>query len=237
MKLNSRKIGTVLAVVFFVGLTVATIYSRSFAERQKPLVQIAMSSSADLHWQYETRTIVRSATEAELERSQDLNWVVEITVPYVSFSNYMGELVGTAATITTDGTALFPTPLRNLMRLSMDNGDVWMSLGLPPHINSWDGEGAVVNIELVGITSFSNLIPPEALHKDEFTGQQYIFLVERHDGAWGAEFFVQKRIAAFGLPLRVKEYVLLTSPDLSGRVFVVSSKVPLSDGQAVRIFD
>ena len=234
--INTRKIGIILAIIFVVGLTGAIIYSRGYVERQKTFVQIIMTESGELNWSYETTTTVRAATEVERER-QDVDWVVDIVIPYEAYSETMGEIVTTTANITTDGSALLPQTMINLMRENRDNGDIRMILGLPLYVRSWDGEGAVVVVSYIGLNSIGNLVPPEVIHRDEITGGHYVYTISRYDGAWGPEYTAQRINVTIGMPSRVGIYTFILMPDLGNELIVSSSASPLTDGQPVRFFD
>ena len=123
------------------------------------------------------------------------------------------------------------------MRDNRENGDVRMVLGLPLHLRSWEGEGATVEVKYLGLTSVGNLVPPEAIYRDEYTGMLYMYVINRYDGAWGPEYTAQKTAVTIGMPSRVGEYTFVMMPDLGGKVFVVSSAAPLTDDQGVRFFD
>lgn len=235
-KFNSRKIGTILAVLFILGLSVSTIYSRSYAQRQKPFVHIALPESSTLHWSYEARSNMRPANEEERAKGGATEWVTELTVPYEAYRNDMGELAGTSATLTTDG-GILPTQAQNLFRTNMDNGDVLMVLGYESTGHSWDGEGVTVNIEHKGITDFDNLVPYQAIQQDTYTREQYIFVVNNREGAWGTEYYAQRMNVTMGIPASVKGFANITSPSLQDKSFVLSAEEEIYDGEMVRIFD
>ena len=235
-EINAKRVGVVLAVVFILGLVVLTVYSRAYVERRKPLVHITLAESATLFWYYETRSTMRPATEAEREKGSGTEWVTEITVPHDAYRDYMGKLIGTRAILTTDG-GIRPTTAENLFRTDLDNGDVRMVLGHDIFGRQpWDGEGVMVRVEHTGVTEFNyRLVPPSAVHTCVFTGEHYIYIVVRHDGAWGREHFARRRNVQIGLPSRVGHFVNLQFAVPEPIVYLAEGRI--YDGANVRIFD
>ena len=81
--ITARKVGIALLLLFVLGLSTATIYSRSYAERQKPLVHVVFPESGDLFWSFQARGTVVPASE-ELA-SLGAAHVIEILVPRSAF--------------------------------------------------------------------------------------------------------------------------------------------------------
>ena len=119
--LTSKRVGLVLALLFIVGLSGFTIYSRSLAERQKPLVSVTFPESATATWSYETTSTIEPATEEFAALGAE--WTVTVTVPYEAFSYFIDILPGVRGTATTDFLQ-FPELLQAMLwRYQHENGD------------------------------------------------------------------------------------------------------------------
>jgi len=235
-KPDSKTAAVILAVLFLAAIAASTAYSRTAAEQQKTLIELALPQSATLQWNYETRSTMRPASEEERDRGNGVGWVTEVLVPFEAYSGHMGEIVGSAATLTLDGSDE-PSPAQNLLRSNLDNGDVLMVLGYTGSTQPVAGGGVTVGIEHVGLTEFSNLIPPEAIHRDSHTGEHYLFTVRHGNGAWGREYYVQRESVTFGVPSRVGDLAFVLTPNLAGTPVVVWSEASLSINSPVRFSD
>ena len=240
MTLSSRKIGAALALVFIIGISVATVYSRGFAERQKPFVHISFPHEGTFFWDFETRSTMRSANDDEAERGHA--WLTEIIVPFEAFGDYVNAIAAVDVELNLDLSGNF-RPARIAYRSIFENGDILYIFSYQPDfrvgINTVvDGEGVTVRISHRGQQVFDNLLPFSAIHQDPFTGNQYVFVVRRRDGAWGREYIVERvdiEICVF-LP-RFAHLANIMLPNFVGQPIVIHSEATLFCGAGVRIFD
>jgi hypothetical protein len=237
--INCRKIGVTLAILFLVGLTISTIYSRGYAERQKPYVHIVAPESRSFIWTWDTWGVIEPANEATVREGFD--WSIDIIVPREAYSFYMEELamaVSWPAEIFIDGTAAtWPATITH--RVDMD-GDVALSVGFDMVSERLgDGIGAQVILEsLISEAQLANLVPVSAVHHDSFRNEYYVFAVSRRDGIWGREFVVGRETVMFGYPSRVEDLMNLFGGINVGDLPIVTwSDQPLYDGAVVRLFD
>jgi len=236
--LNCRKVGLVLAVAFLVGIAASTIYSRGYAERQKPLVHVVASESRSMVWAWETRGTVEAADPAFREAGWE--WTVDITVPEEAYSFHMGELMlfqGFPVSFILDGRGW---PFDGVIVQRQDEGrDVHLTIGLtvvtPPTV----GEGARVLLEILREeSSLADLVPATALHHDPFLNEHYIYFVNRRDSTWGREFVVVRQAVQFGLPSSVGGMYNIYGHGADFRYpVIVWSDQDLYDGAVVRLFD
>jgi len=239
-EINSKKISAVLAVVFIIGLAGMTFYSRAYAERRKPLVQIAFPESSSLTWSFETRSTIQAATE-EYASSQGVEWTIEVLIPYDSFKEYTNELHSLAAYAISDNVG-FPEFISFLRRTVLGNGDhVYVFAYSSPHRKGrgqsvWPGEEVAVLLSNMFDTTYDYLVPPSAIYEDVFTGEPYIFTVTRRESAWGREYVAVRQDVTLSSPSRIGNLVNLSLLHTDDPV-VVTSDQPLSDGMLVRLFD
>ena len=240
-KITAKRVGTALAVLFIVGLSIATVYSRSYAERRKPLVQVAFSDTFSVSWSWDTVGTLNSATDEEvLERGHE--WISEFVIPYEAYRDYLSEIIGATASIRRGHSPAFTRT--TLVRWTvMGNGDVHMTLSYTPVAPAIpvEGERIAIRVEHRGTVGepgqgMDNLIPLHAVHTDTLTGVSYIFLLNRRDGAWGREYFVERVDVLPGMPRQVGNYAVVLN-NLRDRSVVVMSDVALYHGASVRIFD
>jgi len=233
MKVTSKHVGKIAAILFFVMLVFFTIYSRSYAERQKPFVHIAFSESGSLLWQYEARIVVEPANEDAA--SQGFEWMIVSPIPLEAFEKYMSTLGAVSAQVILDS-VVFPITLNYLNRRELENGDVVYYWGLVLHRDLWQNEEGLIRYTMPEGLFFQNLIPISAVHFDNTIGRHFIFVVEEVNRAWGREFMAVRRNVEMGIPQRVNNtYNVLTA--LDGVPIVAFSEVFLFDRQTVRIFD
>ena len=239
-EINSKKVSAVLAFIFIVGLVGMTFYSRAYAERRKPLVQIAFPESSTLIWSYETRSTIQAATE-EYANSQGVEWTVEVLIPYDSFKEYASDLHSLAAYAISDNVG-FPEFISFLRRTVLSNGDhVYVFAYSSPHRKGrgqsvWSGEEVAVLLSNMFEITYDQLVPPSAIYEDVFTGEPYIFTVTRRESAWGREYVAVRQDVTLHSPNRIGNLVNLFWYPMDDPV-VVTSDQPLSDGMLVRLFD
>ena len=238
--INSKKIGTVFAILFIAGLAIATVYSRSYAQRRLPLVHLSLPQTAALAWSFETRATLRYATDAE--RAQGFDWATEIIVPYEAFKNHMNQLMVVSINLTMDAVGL-PQPGTHLYRRSLENNDVLIKIGVSDiHRRLREGSNGTVNLTPIEhyATIFNNLFPLSAVRECIFTGQPYVYIVRRREGAWGWDFTVERQDVQWGLPAVIGDLANVTRVGggrIVGNPVVVGEDAPIRDGARVRIFD
>jgi hypothetical protein len=231
--MKSKRIAIILAVVFLVGLGSFTIYSRSYAVRRLPLVYISMPETAELAWSFDTRSVVRYATPDEVERG--FEWAVDIVVPYESYRYQMSQLMAFDIELIGDRIG-FGISGTHLHRRILDNNDVAVQIGFNFHDAVSDGDGISVYLELShGGPVFNNLLPLSAIREDIFTGQHYVYTVDRRDGAWGREFFVERRDVQWMIPAMIGN--LANVLGYGDNPIVIAEEAPIFDGVRVRLFD
>ena len=236
-RMNSRRIGVVLGILFLVGLTASTVYSRGFAERQKPFVSVVASESRVLSWEIELAGVAERASEEFQDRAE---WMTRVKVLREDYEQYMSEFITARnwpAEVIIDG-AGWRWPAIVIQRENTEEGVYitigYNTIGLPPS----EGEGARVFLGFE-MDNMPTMLPEAALHYDIFTNSYYVYVVVRRDGFWGREFVAQRENVIIGLPYRVGDLmnVFSTSGMIEGRPVVVSSDRPLYDGALVRLFD
>jgi hypothetical protein len=231
--MKSKRVAIILAIVFLAGLFGFTVYSRSYAVRRLPLVHISMPLTADLAWSFDTRSTVRLATDEEFARG--FEWAVDIVVPYESFRDTMSQLMGVDIELVADRMG-YGIPGAHLHRRILDNYDVVIQIGFNHHGFTDDGDGVSIYLTLAhGAPVFDNLLPMSAIREDIFTGLPYVYTVERRDGAWGSEFFVERRDVQWSLPAEVGNLANVLNYGDSPVVF--AEEAPIFHGARVRLFD
>ena len=233
-ELNSKKIGTILALLFIIGLVTSTVYSRAYAERRKPLVHIAMPESGAIFWEFETRSTVQPANE--YVAAAGFEWMIEVHIPREAFENYVSTLYVLFVQATSDMRG-FPENVTFVRRNILGNGDLIYTFGYMSDDRAiMPDEGVTMHLEHRGLTEADGLIPICAVHRDAVTGQNFIFVITRRDGAWGREYVVKRRIVEFAVPAQVRGMANLMLASCPGPI-VVWSELPIYDGAIVRIFD
>jgi len=232
LKISSKKICAILAVVFIAGLISVTVYSRGVAQSRKPFVEIALSESGSLNWSFETRAGLDPAPAEAIERG--FEWVFNITIPFEAYSQYASSLYLVTARANFDFSAFFQ-PITTIHRNLIDNGDIEYVFGFMPDRTIWENEQATVVIENAGPLVYENLIPVSAVHYDRFTGEHYVMSVIRQDGAWGREYVANRQVVEFFFPKRIGDSYNLMFP-LTNPV-ITNSQSPITHGMLVRIFE
>ena len=239
--INSKKAGVALAVVFIIGLIVATIYSRGYAERQKPLVQVAFPESGTAVWSYELRSTIEKAGE-DFAEFQGAEWTITVYIPYYEFSDYCSVLLSLEAYAISDS-VVYPEHISFLRRQVLENGDhIYVFEYTSPNRQAkgqsvWPGEEVTVQLSAwFGDDLYNYLVPYSALHEDVFDGALYLFTVKRRDSAWGREYYAVRQEAEFMHPERIGDLanILHIPPD---DPIVIWSDQPIYDGAVVRIYD
>lgn len=240
--MKTELIGKILAVVFLISLVALTIYSRSYAQRQKPFVQLTFLQSADVNWVYETRATIQPISEA---LAQDgIDWTITITIPRHAFEAYTDAPSSVNAHATTDfrGT---PERIQFLNRYILENGDWSYTFSYVSHDRQMRnqqiiaGEYATVVVTPIDGLAFSDtLLPHSAIHQNVMTGEHYIYHVSRRQGAWGREYIATRYYVEIhhSIP-RVGNMVNLRFMPSNNYPVVVSSTGQLHDGALVRIFN
>ena len=238
--MNARKVGTLLAVLFLISLTSATIYSRGCAVRQRPFVHITLPLEGTLFWDYETRSTMRSATDEEAEKGH--TWITEIILSYETFRYYIDKNTAVNVYLNLDLSGFF-RPGEIARKIILDNEDIHLFLSYQPATRI--GESAVVINEGVrvriinnGLHVYNNLLPFSAIHQDHYSGVHFVFVVRRHESMLGREYFVEQTNILLN-PRRpnIGHLANVMLPDLVGVPVVMMSERDLHCGDRVRIFD
>jgi len=239
-KISSKKVGAVLAVIFIISLTVITVYTRGYAEMQKPLVQIAYPQSGTATWTYELRSTIERASE-EYAEFQGVEWTVTVYIPFAAFSDYANELLSLEAYAISDN-VLMPERLAFLRRIVMENGDhEYVFSYASEHRQGkgqsvWPGEAVTVQLTSHFYDSYDYLLPFTALSEDSYNGELFLFSVARREGAWGREYVATRHVVNLFTPERIGDLAnVLFIP--SDDPIIVLSDQPLYDGAIVRIYD
>ena len=228
-----------MAIVFIIVLVASTIYSRGFAERQKPLVQLTAFESRVVTWVYESHGTVELADEEFQDRFE---WMlVDVIVPREAYIYDMDDFMmvrGWPVEFKLDSVG-YNWSGTIVMRGETD-GDINLTIGFNRmRVDPALGEGARVFLEFElhpSTTQF--LLPDYAIHVDPFTKELYIYLVSRQDGIWGREFVVTRQNVQLGIPGRIgfMTNIFFIGSEYAGLPIVVSSDKPLYDGAVVRLF-
>lgn len=238
--LNSKRVGAVLAVLFIVGLVFMTIYSRSYAERRKPLVTVSTFESGKLHWSYDIKSSIEPADEMFV--GEGIEWTIEVHIPVAAFEEYMNYphfLVATAQTVSLG----VQEPIELLRVENFDDGSVTRTYSYTSKLweqydrHLWPGENVTVRLVPVDVT-YDSLIPYSAVNFDEDAGEFYLFTVSRRETAWGREYYAQRRTVEFNSPARIGNMAHLRLDKLSlTDLIIITSDAPLYDGAPVRVYD
>jgi hypothetical protein len=240
-KMSSKKIGVILMVVFILVLGSFTVYSRGYAQRQKPLVSITFPQSATLVWTYETRSTIEPA--APIYAATGAEWTIEVYIPRSAFEGYMSEVYRLSVEVIAD-TTYFPETVTRLDRRMLDCGgylyvyNYTSKLREDNNLPFLPGEGVTVHLTHIGFDSYDFMIPFSAINVDPFTGEDYIFSAHRRSGAWGWEYFVERHTVSYGMPKRIGDLanIVLMGMDITAPV-VYWSEWELYDGELVRLWD
>jgi hypothetical protein len=238
-KLTCRKVGIALAVLFIAGIAVSTIYSRSYAERQKPYVHITAAESRAIFWLWDTIGTVEAA--APFFEELGFEWTVIVVVPKDAYYDYTEEFMmvrGWPVDILVDGLG-YRIEGRVAARVDHD-GDVELTIGFnrlaaSPH----PGDSATVFLEIAFDEILSaHLVPESAVHYDIFTNEYFIYFVNRRDGMWGREFVAIRQNVHFSRPSRVENLMNIFGFGADfGLPVITWSDQSLYDGVVVRLFD
>jgi len=236
--ISSKRVGAVLAAVFVVLFAVAVMYSRGYAERRKPLVEIGLPQTTTASWSYELKSTIEPAAEEYADLG--VKWTVEAYVPFSAYSDYGSDLRSVEAYAISDNVA-YEESLYEIRRWVLDNGDIIYLFEYSSFRDNW-GQGAWPGEEVtVQINSqfderlYTFLVPFSALHEDAF-GELYLFSVSRRDGAWGNEYIAVRHDVTLNTLERIGDLAnVYENPTEDPIIF--SSDGPLYDGALVRIYD
>jgi len=239
-KITSKKIGIILMVVFILGLVSFTIYSRGYVQRQKPLVQIMFPESSELVWSYETRSTVEPADE--IYAVNGVEWTVEAYIPLSAFQEYMSDLPAVTGEVVSDNYG-WPERLLLINRIHLDDGGIicvfeYNSTRSRQALSVVAGEGVTVHLKHAGAETYDYLVPFSAIHQDLFSGDEYVYIVNRRSGAWGWEYYVERQNVMFLKPrsIGIMANVFPLSGDLTSPIVYLSDS-ELYDGAIVRLWD
>ena len=239
--MTSKRIGLILMVLFIAGFSFFTIYSRVYVERQKPMVQITSYESATLEWTFETYSTIERA--ASLYADAGAEWTIEVFVPLSAFEEYMSTIHAIYAEAVSDGIGV-PEKLALFESRPLEDGSYILVFSYSSPMRGIElipilpGEGVTVHLTHLGLETYDYMIPFSAVHKDQFTGSEYIFTVHRRRSAWGWEYYVRRQDIMFIIPKRIRDMANIIP--LSGGVaapFVYESEAELYDGALVRLWD
>lgn len=259
MKINSKKLGVLLGILFAIGITTSILYAQSYAWHRLPQVSVAYASSISLDdWYIEARGILQPASDEFLARG--VEWTIGLTIPREAFVEVFDDLRHTITTITPDATGIttqnIPSPLFgemslediaaltqpttiNLERGNTENGDELVIFGYIDHARQIvSGEGVYIRfMRSTPDDLLQNMIPLSAVGRDIFTGDFYVYTLQMRQGAWGLEYFAQRQnlVISQALPERVFHYIPIASPDLSEIPFIIYSDRQIISGGRVRL--
>ncbi|MDR2167071.1 MAG: hypothetical protein LBE35_04370 [Clostridiales bacterium] len=241
MKINSKRIGIILAVIFLAGISGATIYSRGFAERRKPLVRIEFVQSGTFVWEFETQSSIQPAADEFAQMGYE--WTIEVFMPRSAFEEYMDEVPNITTYVISENEG-HPERVEILRRHVLENGDkrVIFSYTAPLRrmrggvAEVFPGENVSVHIRPTLLLSSDNLIPQTALHQDLSTGQYFVYTLSRRNGAWGREYVVNRHNVALSRPNRMGDMANLSFIPTDEPI-IVQAEGRIYPGALVRIFD
>jgi len=239
--MTSKRIGLILMVLFIAGFGFFLIYSRVYVERQKPLVQISSYESAKLEWTFEARSTIERASP--IYTDVDAKWTIEVFVPLSAFEEYMSTIQAIHTEAVSDGIG-WPEELTLIERRPQDDGSYILIFNYSSPMREegvlpvLPGEDVTVYITHIGLDTYDCMVPFSAVYQDQFTGEEYIFIVHRRRNAWGWEYYVRQQNIMFLRPRRINDMANILP--LSGGVatpFVYASEEELYDGALVRLWD
>ena len=234
MKLSSRKVGGLFAVLFIAGLIICTVYSRGYAEMQKPLVQIVAAESRAVVWSYETRGIVRMA---DFPHSENYEFTADIIVQEDDYSSHMSEFLmteGWPVRLNIAGWG-YLTPGQIVHRGDV-YGDIRLTIGFTPSFGSMAAEDEIGIMLELEMDSMPYTVPESAVYFDSFSNQHYLYFVTRREGAWDREYVLVRQDITFGLPRRVDSFANVSGGPNFNLPIVSWSDKPLYDGAVVRLY-
>lgn len=231
-----KKIGIILILAFLPGLAAVTLYSRHYSEMQKPLVNTILPQSAEVQWCYEAITSLRHATQTEKGRMQpdDIEWVVDMLIPFNAFSYLLEELMALSSEFFIEDKVVHG---RFVTRYIYENGDihyVFAFIGDESDFDLYLGKEVNIRVAHIGIEYAENLVPFDALHLDFITGEFFVNTISEVSGAWGVEYVIRRIYVAHGLMPRVGSLAHVLT-DLQNAQIVTTSSRPLWDGMTVRL--
>ena len=228
--MKPKQIATIAIVIILCVLAAITIYSRGFAERAKPLVQISFPLTGALLWEYEMRSNMLPI------QAGGFNWVVDVILPHAAFRDYLEfeQLNRLEVNLTLDG-AGFAKSATLLEVETLEGGSARLLIGYVPHAHVQYREGVLVALTYRSPHQLDNLVPQMAVHQDQ-NGGHYVFVVRREEGFWGRRHIAERIDVQFLSPPTIGGLANIT-PNLQGEPVVFVSEAPLYDGADVRIFD
>lgn len=233
---NIKRIATISLAVILFGIAIIQVYSRSFAQRQLPLVHVALPSSAPLFWEYEIAGSIEPANEIGI--AAGFSWMLAVVLPYPAYREYISDINTLSADISLDRGPghVFEGALLHYEMLQ--NNDARLYFGYHnPLFEVFVQDTASIRLFHQSFEIFHNLIPPPAISTDSLTGASYIYILQRHNSFWGREHSITRKPISFAIPYRVGHLVNIAEPNLLASPFVLFAEAEIYDGAAVRIFD
>jgi len=230
--MDFKKIAIILAAVFIIGLTAATVYSRGYAEARKPFV--ALGTTEPMAFTYSINKVAYVAAANDHALVAGFTHMFEVTINEEDYAQ-VGEFLMVAGhpvivIVEEYGFAMNG----NIVRRVDTDGDIHVTIGFngvaarPPSI------GVKADIRFSWQTQTFHLLPLTAVHHDPIANEHYVYIVERVDGTWGREFVLRRQNAALWFqPILMGHYVLAGGFD---KPVAVDSDGEIYNGAVVRIF-
>ncbi|MCL2217145.1 MAG: hypothetical protein FWB91_09025 [Defluviitaleaceae bacterium] len=242
--MKSKMVAKILALVFILGLSGVTIYSRTYAQRRKPLVDIGFAQSGSFVWEYVTRSTIQPASEEFA--AFGVVWTIEVFLPHTAWIDYMSEPPALITYVVSENVGHRErTEIARVVLSENDDATIIFNYTSPFRAGRgdgvreqvWPGENVTVFMSPREFNAVSDsLVPTSAVHRNEFTGEYHIYTVSRRNGVWGREYVASRHRVSMDRPPRLGDMVNLRflPPD---DPIVFSSDRLLYHGAVVRIFD
>jgi len=238
MKLNSKKVGLILAIIFFASFIPITIHSINYAEAQRPIVRASAVAQGTFYWEHTTTATLIHADDEFAELGYE--WLFRLFVPNYVHEDYVYPLGPIVVMAAFDSAPHIPTQqATGLRRVNSDDGDgvlmIFALLDLPEDV----AEGDVITASITPHMMLANpesLIPTDALRRDWSTGDYYVLTVTPRQGAWGVEQIVVRHNVFTDLMYRYGDMVDIAGVPAGSNVVYWSDRF-VWPGMAVRIYE
>ena len=203
--MNSRKLACFLAVLFFIGMVFATLYSTSYEMRNRPFVTLVAPEHRDLALIFDFYGVVESAGDEQRERG--FEWITIVTHYEEPYLNAMITRIPLRV-----GSYVYVYPIGSSVAV---RAEVVHAYGIQGNIQYVVGfsssnieSGDTVRVYRETHSFNQPLIPASAIHFDPMINSHFAYVVDRQAGAWGREFIVRREgVFISGLGRRGDYYV------------------------------
>ena len=230
-----KRIFSIFGVLFLVVVAACTIYARDAYQKKLPYVQVAVAEKGTFYYESEYEgKIQKLDMNRELPDFAD-DYVYSVAVSVDADAAYMdigdnAELaIGASEQEQFDGRIISFAYEYSVDGKMLEN--TLVEVGFPNVFNTTDN--GTIGVKIKKETAFMDcILPQEALFEDN--ASQYIYLVKKRDGVWGAEYYIERmniKILAFTESrISIDYYQSIKYP------VVVHSGAPIQSGQVVRLY-